>query len=138
MQTPQQSADAWASNMQASSTKIKNGIAAVQESPTAKAAAAAGKYLSRVQDAVSSGKFAQKLNAVTLEQWKAAATAKVDRIGSGAAAAKPKMLKHLTNFLPFVANVRQQVKSMPSTTPGERIARMVQNATLLSQYKSPG
>lgn len=136
MRTPQAAADAWATNMAAAQQKITDGINAVTESPTAKAAQSLDKYLNGVQNAVQSGRMAKKLNAVSLSDWKTAALAKVSRIGSGAQTAKPKMLKHLAAFLPFVQQVRQNVRQMPNATPSDRIARMVANAQQLAQFVS--
>lgn len=135
MRSPQAAADAWVSGMQASQQKVTDGINSVTESPTAAAARNLDKYVQNTAAAVNSGKMASKLNAVTLQDWKNAAIAKVGRIGSGATAAKPKMMKHLQQWLPFVANVRAQVKQMPSTTPQDRIQRMVFNATQLATFK---
>lgn len=129
-------ADNWASRMAASTQKITDGVNAVTESPTAKAAQNLDKYKANTAAAVDSGKMAAKLNAVSLTQWKNATLAKVSRVGSGAQASKQKMVNHLTKWLPFVAQVRQQIKQMPSTTPQDRIARMVANAEMLSNFKS--
>lgn len=136
--TPQQVADAWASGMQAATAKIQAGIEAVTESPTAKAAQSLDKYLNNVQAAVASGKMARKLNAVSLQDWKQRTIAKVSRIGSGAQASKDKMTRFLSQWLPFVAQVRQQIRAMPNATPQDRIARMVANAEALSQFSSRG
>lgn len=135
MRTPQQVADEWAARMQASQQKISDGIDSVQESPTAKAAQSLDKYLQRVADAVNSGKMAARLNGVSLASWKAAAKAKVSRVGAGALEAKPKMVSFLTQWLPFVRSVRDQVRAMPSTTVAERDARMQANVNLLRQFK---
>lgn len=115
--------------------KITQGIDAVQESPTEAAARNLDKYLQNTQEAVSSGKMAASLRRVTLQDWKTAAKAKASRVGSGATAAKDKMQRHLTAWLPHVAAVRAQVKQMASTTKEDRIARMVENARLLSQFR---
>ena len=113
----------WASGMAAATQKITAGINNVSESPTAKAAQHLDKYLAGTQAAVTSGKMAQKLNNVSLAAWKAAAIAKVPRIASGAQTAIPKMQSHLSKFLPRVAAVQAQVRSMPSNTLQDRIAR---------------
>lgn len=134
MRTPQQVADSWASNMAAASQKITDGINAVTESPMAKAAQNLDKYLTSTQNAVTSGKMARALNNTSLATWKTNFLAKVSRIGSGAQAAKPKFQQFLSSWLPYVQQVRQQVKSMPSTTPQDRIQRMVANAQMLSQF----
>ena len=124
MRTPQQATDAWAQGLAAAQQKITDGINSVTESPTAKAAQHLDKYVQNTAAAVASGKMAAKLNAVSLQDWKSKFLAKVSRIGSGAQAAKPKMLAHLTKFLPKVAAARATVKGMPNTTKADTQARM--------------
>lgn len=124
--------------MGAATQKITDGVQGVQESPTAAAARHLDKYITGTQAAVSSGKMAAKLQAVSLQDWKTATLAKVSRVGSGAQAAKPKMLAFQTQWQPFLQNVRQQIKQMPNTTPEDRIARMVANARALAQFKYTG
>ena len=136
--TAQQVVDDWASRMQASQQKMSDGIQGVTESPMEKAAANLDKYKANTAAAVDSGKMARRLRATSLNDWKTAALAKVSRVGSGAMAAKAKFLKHMANWLPFVASVKAQVRAMPSTTPTDRDARMMANAALLRQYKGPG
>lgn len=73
----QNAATAWANAMRSATTKANYiaGVNAVTESPTAKAASptAQQRYLTATQEAVTSGRMAARLNAVTLQQWQAAA-----------------------------------------------------------------
>jgi hypothetical protein len=75
--TAEMAATNWAAGMGSASavTKYKQKIQAVSESPMAKAAspAAQQKYLNRTQLAVSSGRMAQRLNAVSLSAWQSQA-----------------------------------------------------------------
>jgi len=131
MRTPQQAAQAWVQGMQSATQKIQDGINATTVAPTQLAAQHLDKYLAGTQQAVASGKMAAKLNAVTLQQWQQATIAKVSRVGAGATTAQPKMQAHLQRFLPKVAAARATVKAMPSSTPADRIARMVAFATAM-------
>jgi hypothetical protein len=133
---PQQVADRWASNLGAATQKIQQGVQSVTVNPAQLAAAAVGKWVARITDPATQAKFVNSLNKVSTADWQNATITKgLPRIATGAQAAKPKVTAFLTQFLPYVMNVQQQVKSMPSNTAQERIARMVQNATLLSQFK---
>lgn len=111
MKTPQQVAQKWATNLGSATQAIKDGVNAVTESPTAKAAANPQAFLNGVQNAVNSGKWATKLQAVSLPAWQAAMITKgVPRVATGATAAIPKMQNAMTQLLPYIQNV---VSSLP-------------------------
>lgn len=133
---PSTVADQWASNLGASTQKIQRGIQGVTANPAQAAAAAVGTWVARITDPATQAKFVASLNRVTLQDWQNAAIQKgLPRISSGAQAAKPKFTAFLQQFLPYVQNVQSQVKAMPNASLQDRIARMVQNVTLLSQFK---
>jgi hypothetical protein len=58
----------------------------------------------------------------------------VPRIAPGAQAALPKFTSFLQAFLPYEMNAAQQVRQMPNATLQDRINRMTQMVTLLSQF----
>jgi hypothetical protein len=119
-------ADRWASRMAGSSEKIKAGIASVTVSPTAKAADAGQRWVDGVMRAFQSGKYANNLRAVTLDQWKSAATNKgIPRIAMGVNEAKPKFQNFMQKFLPHVAAGVQSLESMPRGDLNQNIERMV-------------
>jgi len=79
----------WQAGFAAAGTAWQNGINNVTVAPGQLAVAAQSRYLSGVQTNVA--KWASKTGAVTLAQWKAAATAKgPSRLASGATAGMPK------------------------------------------------
>jgi len=132
-------ASKWQQNLSNSTTSITNGVNAVTVAPGQAAAAAQAKMRANVLAAIDSGKWAANVSAVPLAAWKTAMLQTgIPRIADGAQKGKAKMQSFLTNFLPYVANVQQQVRSMPSTTLQDRLNRMVANAQLLSQYKKQG
>lgn len=125
MLTPDQAAQKWQQNLAASGPAYTAGIQAVQVAPTQLAAAQQSKWAQKVQEAAASNRFANKLNSVTLQQWQQAATSKgASRLTSGAAAAKPKMQQFLSAFLPVMAQVKQQVSSMPKNGIEDSLARV--------------
>lgn len=125
MSTPAQAAAAWQTGMQNSTQKIQAGVNAVTVAPTQAAAAAADRMLAGIQRAVSSGKWQASLQAVSLQDWKTAMLDKgVNRIATGAAAAKNKVQAFLTQFLPYVAQGKQQLDAtMPRGDLEQNIAR---------------
>jgi hypothetical protein len=121
-----QAATNWASKMASSGEKMKAGIQAVTQSPTAKAAQRQQAYLDGVMRAVSSGKYAAALNRVSLESWKAAAINKgIPRVAQGAAEGKQRFQDFMTQFLPYVQQGVQALESMPRGGLEENIQRMV-------------
>ncbi len=135
-QSAQVVAERWRTNLSRSGEKIKAGIEAVSESPMDKAAAASEKYVQGVQDAVASGRYQAGLRSVSLAEWKDAAINKgIARISSGATAALPKVQQFMSEFLPFVENVSNTVRAMPSSTFEDRINRMVRNAELIHEFR---
>lgn len=133
--TPQQFASKWQQRTAGSTQALTDGINAVTESPTAKAAAAADKYVAGVQAAVADGRWQAGLNAVSLTDWKNAMIQKgVGRVSQGTQAAIPKMQAFAAAFFPVLAQNVAQVNAMPSNTLEDRINKMVQMARLNSQF----
>ena len=129
-------AQKWANNLGAATTAIKNGVTAVTTAPTQMAAAAVGKWQAAVQTQKAANDFVNALSKVSLAQWQQAMLQKgLNRIGPGAQAAIPKFTTFLQQFLPFEQNIAQQVRSMPSITLNDRIARMVAMATQLATFQ---
>lgn len=127
MPTAAQAAQNWQNGMQNSTQRITAGVNAVTVAPTQLAAAAADRMLAGIQRAVSSGKWQAGLQSVSLQDWKSAMLDKgVNRIASGAAAAKGKMQSFLSQFLPYVAaGVQQMDATMPRGDTEQNINRAV-------------
>jgi hypothetical protein len=124
--TPQDIASKWSQNLGNSTTSIQKGVNAVTTSPTAAAAAAVDLWQQRVSSPAARDKFTRNLQRVSLEQWRQSMLNKgVARISSGAQAAIPKVVAFMTQFLPYVENVAQQVRQMPKNTLEDRIQRAV-------------
>lgn len=124
MLSPQQVAQKWANNTSTATQAFKDGVNSVQTAPTAAAAQAQDRYLSGVQQAVASGKWAAKLNAVTLDSWKQSMLMKgAARISGGVTAAIPAMTAFMTNWLPLQAQMSAAVARMPRGNLADSIAR---------------
>lgn len=129
-------ANRWAQNLAGASQKIAQGVAAVTESPGAKAAQAADLWQTRVSSADAKSRFATNTAKVSLTDWKQAMTNKgIPRISQGANDAKPKMTNFLQQFLPFVQNVADSVHQMPKNTLDDRINRAVAQIRGTAQFR---
>lgn len=139
MKNPATVAKQWADRLGASGQKIREGVEAVQESPMEKAAARTDAWVQGVQRARDDGSYERGLRSVTLAQWKQAMIDKgLNRIGSGAQAAVPKMQQFLSRFLPYVAQGQEMLKSRPRGDLATNIGRMVAMVEHLANFKSSG
>jgi len=115
-------AQEWASRLGQSTDKITRGVQSVTEAPGAAAARQKTLWLQRIT--ASADKWARRVSAVTLADWQGAMTSKgIPRISQGAQAAIPKMTAFLSDFLPYVEQVAQTVRSMPKGDVEAGVAR---------------
>jgi hypothetical protein len=111
-------------NLSNATQSIRDGINAVTESPTEQAAAQGDLMLQKIQEAVNSGRWGERLRSVSLADWKNATLDKgVDRIASGAQASKAKILSFFEQWLPYEEQISQQVKQMPKGTIEDSVNR---------------
>ena len=128
---PTTGASTWASQFQAAGPKYQAGIQAVTRAPGAAAAAAADKWMARIQDPKTKAKFAAKSAAVTLSAWQEAAiNFGVPNLARGASKGQGKYQTFATKFYPFLSTNMAKVASMPSTTLQDNIARATAMMTL--------
>jgi hypothetical protein len=133
MKTAAEVAAKWQRNSANAVEDFKKGIQAVTESPTQKAAQHLDRAAANFAAAVSSGRMARKLQAVTLQQWQAAATGKgAQRFASGVQAATPKMAAFMQAFLPVAQAASQEVQSMPKGTTEAAVDRV---RAVISKFK---
>jgi hypothetical protein len=103
---------------------LTDGVNGVTEAPTAKAAQVLDRYLAGVTAAVSSGRMAQALNNVSLQDWKSAMLSKGKaRIAQGVQAAQQKFTDFMTQWLPFEQQLQARIASMPKGTLADSQAR---------------
>ena len=121
----QEVASKWARRAQAATQDLTNGINSVKEAPGAKAAAKQQKMLTNITAAIQSGKWADRVSAVTLADWKKAMIEKgVSRYGQGVQAAEGKMQNFMSELLPYQESLKSTVSNMPDLTLEDSIARM--------------
>jgi hypothetical protein len=123
----------WKTRTAGATQQVVDGVNRVTEAPTAKAARQKQVWLNNV--VAKADKWERNTAAVTLEEWRAATTAGAQRIAAGVQAKAGKMEKFLGEFLPYLENVQRQVNQTPRGDMETNLARMVQNARLISQFK---
>lgn len=115
---------------------VRRGIDRVTESPTAKAAAKQDKMLSNLTASVQSGKWANGLKRVSLEQWKKQARdIGVNRIAAGIDGAKDKVTAFAEDLLPHIDRQVEKIKAMPDVTLDDNINRMTTFIRGMASFK---
>lgn len=130
--TPATAATNWQNGFSGASQKYTDGINAVTVAPGQLAAAQKSLYVANVQAAANT--WASKVGAVSLQDWKNAATSTgAARLATGATKGLPKMQSFMTNFLPQLSSI---VDSLPARGSFEQnLQRFSSYATALHQKK---
>lgn len=117
----------WARNLQGAVQSYKDGISSVTENPMQLAAAQQDKALQNYTAMMTSGAWANKMNSMPLDAWKAPAlNIGAQRLASGVAKGTPKMQAALTKFAPAYEQARQIARSTAGS--GKSRALAVQSA----------
>ncbi|GAI97559.1 unnamed protein product, partial [marine sediment metagenome] len=86
--------------------------------------------------AIDSGKWARRVAAVPLEDWKAAASVKGSgRIASGIEAANGKVLAFAEQVLPVLSRIKSEIDAMPDLTLEDGIARMTKQVREMAKFE---
>lgn len=134
--TPQQAASKWANRLSSSTDIIQQGIMNVQTAPGQKAAAKTAKMRANLLASIDSGKWAQRVGSVTLQDWQQATIQKgLPRIGQGATAAQGKMGDFLGQLFSYQDAGLAKINSMPDTTASDNQAKMVAWFQYMSNFK---
>ena len=135
--TPEQAQAKWSQNLQASTQLMAERVAAVTESPGAKAARASQLWLQKVSQ--SRDKFARNVGRVTLQDWQQSMTQiGIPRVAQGAQQKAPKVGAFMSEFLPHLAQGVAQVERMPKGTVEDGIARAAQMIRWNASFKRGG
>lgn len=113
----------WAANAGGAQQAYIDGITNTTVDPTALAVANEQGYLQGVQNAVSTGLWRRRLQAVGKGGWQAAATAKAGNYGTGINAGRAKFEAAMSTWLPVIQQVGAAAKAMPGQTIDQRLAR---------------
>jgi hypothetical protein len=122
MLTPQQVSQKWLTNFQSAGTAMQQGVQAVQQAPGAKAAQAVQLWITRLQAAQA--KWANRVGAVTLQEWQQAMiNLGIPRAQQGAQEKQSRYTAFITQYLQFLQTAVAQVQAMPKGTLQQSIAR---------------
>lgn len=129
-------AQLWVQRASSAADRMKAGVNAVVDSPMEKAAQAAPQWLAGVQKAASEGTFEAGLRKVSLSDWKQKMLNKgIPNMATGVREALPDMTKFLTEFLPYAAQVSDDIKAMPKGSKEDSRARMNAAFDKMSAFK---
>ena len=114
----------WVTNTSNAGAAMKAGVMAVTVAPTHTAALHLDRYQSGVMQAVSSGKMAAALNAVSLTDWQNAMVTKgIARVPQGVQAAKGKVQTFMDQWLPRMQDLKTRIANMAKGTLADSQAR---------------
>lgn len=131
--TPGELAAKWATRTGAATQDVVAGVSRVTEHPGRKAAAQQQVWAANT--AAAQEKWARRVQAGSLEEWKAATTAGANRIASGVQQKKGKVEAFWQEFGPFQDAVTQQTAAMPRGSLDQNLARMLNQARRTSEFK---
>lgn len=125
-----------ARRLKAAVEDVRKGIDRVTENPCEKAAAKQDKMLTNLTAAVTSGKWADGLKRVSLEDWKKKARdIGVNRIAAGIDGAKGKVIAFAEQLLPHIDREKAKLSSMPDVTLDDNINRMTSFVRGMASFK---
>jgi len=114
---PSQFASKWSQNSQAAGEYIKQGVERVTEAPGKKAAAQVAKMRQNLVASLDNGKWAARVGAVSVEQWKEKMINKgLARHAQGVQEAEGKMEAFGARLLPHIASGQMKIEKMPDLT----------------------
>lgn len=122
--SPTDAAAKWVQRTSAAVPDYQAGVMRVTQAPGQAAARQQQAYLNGVQAAAASGKWANNVGAVSLQDWQTAASQKGgQRLAQGVQQAQAKMEGAMARVFPMIDAVQREVSSMDTSTPEGRIAK---------------
>lgn len=131
---PQTATQKWVTNLGAATDQMTRGAQAVTVAPGQKAAAAADKWLQKLN--ASKPKFIANVQAVSLQSWQNSyINIGIPRVSQGAQAKQAKFQAFMSDFLPYLSNGVAQIDKMPNVTLQDGINRATAMITYNSKYR---
>ena len=129
-------AEKWSRRTSGSTADYTKGINRVTEAPGIKAAQKVDKMRNGINEAIDSGKWAARVAAVSISEWKAAATVKgASRIAAGVKGAETKMQRFAAELIPFQDGLKNTVDQMDDTTLEGRLNKAVAWMRGMSEFR---
>lgn len=136
--TPEGFADKQIRRLSAAGADMRAGVEAVSENPCELAADKADDWQAKMAQEKTKAKFQAGLRRVSLADWKKKMVdVGIPRVATGISAARPKIVRFATAFLPHAANVSAEVKAMPGVTLEDGIARATHTIRRMAEFKMP-
>jgi len=124
----------WQSRTSGAQQSYVDGVNNTQKDPTQLAINAQARLLANFQNAVNSGKWANRLRAIGKGGWQASVDAKANNFSTGVNAAVGKVTAAFQPLLQYENNLQQQVDAMPNITDTDRENRMLAWVRGMRQY----
>ena len=125
----------WRDSASQGQQRYQEGVQATQVDVVGRAIAAQPKMLANVQQAITSGRWARRLQEKGTAGWKAATVAKASNYGTGIAAGVDDYQRAMQEWLPIIASASASVQSMPNASFQDSLNRMTAFATALHNAK---
>lgn len=136
MLSEQEWAEKWASRMAGSTAAMQKGADRVTVSPGEKAIASKEKYRQRVMAALDDGTYEAGNKSYTTEDWRRAYKDKgIQRVASGATAAKPKVMAYARVAGPIAQASSEQCSQMPNTSDEQALEIVRVNMANMKRIK---
>lgn len=125
----------WRDSAAAGQSRYSEGVQATQVDVVGRAVAAQPKLLTNVQQAISSGRWARRLQEVGTAGWKSKTLAKAANYATGIAAGADDYQRAMQTWLPIIQSAASSVQAMPNTSFQDSLNRMTAFATALHNAK---
>ncbi len=125
----------WAESASAGQQRYTEGVQNTQVDVVGRAVAAQPKMLQNLTQAITSGRWARRLQERGTQGWKAATVAKAQNYATGIAAGRDEYQRAMQEWLPIIQSAAASVQSMPNTSFQDSLNRMNAFATALHNAK---
>lgn len=130
-----QTVQRWRDSASQGQARYQEGVQATQVDVVGRAVAAQPKMLANVQQAITSGRWARRLQEVGTAGWKSKTLAKVGNYATGIAAGADEYQRAMQTWLPIIQSASASVQSMPNASFQDSLNRMNAFATALHNAK---
>jgi len=125
----------WSQSAAQGQTRYQEGVQATQVDVVGRAIAAQPKLLANVQQAITSGRWARRLQEVGTAGWKSQTLAKATNYATGIAAGQQSYQSAMQTWLPIIQSAAASVQAMPNGSFQDSLNRMTAFATALHNAK---
>jgi hypothetical protein len=134
--TPQEATEKHARRLKGSTEDIRRGVSRVTEAPGIAAAAKQDKMRQRLMESLDSGKWANRVKSVSLQDWQRLMVEKgVGRIAAGIDEAKEKTEDFFAQLFQHQEGLQRKVENMPDLTIEDSINRMSTFIRGMAEFK---